>query len=344
MAGVDVSGVIALTNAAVDAALSNRDARAAELYGRAVVAAQALQQPDCAIVAFLQVYQAQRIALHAEMPGVPPAEAANLWRTALSELLPAAFATVQRRIAAGTLSPGACCAHEEAWYGALMHRANGPGGEPALHAEPTFTQLVGYDLRIEVSRLLLVRLSKTSQLPLAARMQAGAVRADCLFIARTFDMMAERRFLPDIWIASEMVLIHPFSGVEQPFDRLVFPDVHAREEMMRVFRRLETCTRMQQPRARALLIACAEDAYANNRAADAVARSPAMRVCALSGCGARETHVSQFKLCGACKTVCYCSKAHQTEDWAHHKAACKAARNAAAAATARNDGAASGAA
>jgi hypothetical protein len=343
MAGVDVSGVIALTNAAVDAAVSNRAARSAELFGRAVVAAQALQQPDCAILAFLQAQQALRIVIHADMPGVPPAEAANLRRTAFFELLPTAFATVQRRIAAGTLSPGACRAHEEAWFGTFMHRFGGPSGEPALHAEPTFAQLVGYALRAEVSRLLLERLNTTAQLPFAARMQAGAARADCLFMARTFDLMAERRLLPYMWIASEMELIRMFADVEPPADRLVFPDAHAREEMMRAFRRLEMCTRMQQPRTRALLIACAEDAYANNRAADAVARSPAMRACALGGCGARETHVSQFKLCGACKTVCYCSKAHQAEDWAHHKAACKAARNAAATATARNDGAASGA-
>jgi hypothetical protein len=251
---------------------------------------------------------------------------------------------VQRRIAAGTLSPGACRAHEEAWYGALMHHFSGPRGDAELHAKPTFTQLIGDDLCVELSRLLLVRLKKAWQLPLAARMQAGAVRADCLFMARTFDLMAERRLLPEMWTASEMALIYQFSGVGPPFVRLVFPDVQAREEVMHAFCRLRAGTRMQQPHAHVLLNACAKDAEANNRAADAVARSPAMRACALGGCAARKTHVLQFKLCGACKTVCYCSKAHQAEDWAHHKAACKAARNAAAAATARDDGAASGAA
>jgi hypothetical protein len=200
---------------------------------------------------------------------------------------------VQRRIAAGTLSPGACRAHEETWFGAFMHRSNCPQRDAELHAEPTFTQLVGYDLCMEMARLLLVRLENTSRLPLAARMQAGAVRADCLFMARTFDLMAERRFLPDFWMASEIVLIRVFTGVELPFDRLVFPDVHAREEMERVFRRLETCARMQQQqRVHLLLNACAEHADANYRAAAAMARSPSMRTCALGGCGARETHVS----------------------------------------------------
>jgi hypothetical protein len=42
-------------------------------------------------------------------------------------------------------------------------------------------------------------------------------------------------------------------------------------------------------------------------------------------------HPAQFKLCAACTTVVYCCKAHQAEDWPSHKAACKAARKAAAA-------------
>jgi hypothetical protein len=64
----------------------------------------------------------------------------------------------------------------------------------------------------------------------------------------------------------------------------------------------------------------------------AAAAAPSLRVCAHTACAAREAHTAQFKLCSACKTVCYCSKAHQAEDWPAHKAACKAARKAAAAA------------
>ncbi len=63
------------------------------------------------------------------------------------------------------------------------------------------------------------------------------------------------------------------------------------------------------------------------------AAAPERRACALPSCGAREAHVSHFKLCSACKTVVYCSKAHQAEDWKRHrKEECKAARAAAAAA------------
>ncbi len=62
------------------------------------------------------------------------------------------------------------------------------------------------------------------------------------------------------------------------------------------------------------------------------ALSPALRGCALPGCAAREMHPRQFKRCAACATLAYCCKAHQVEDWPRHKAPCKAARKAAAAA------------
>jgi hypothetical protein len=63
----------------------------------------------------------------------------------------------------------------------------------------------------------------------------------------------------------------------------------------------------------------------------AAAAAPSLRGCAHAACAAREAHAAQFKLCSACRAVCYCSKAHQAEDWPAHKAACKAARRAAAA-------------
>jgi hypothetical protein len=60
-----------------------------------------------------------------------------------------------------------------------------------------------------------------------------------------------------------------------------------------------------------------------------------LHTCALASCGAKEGHAGQFKLCSACKSVVYCCKAHQADDWAAHKQACKAARKAAPAAAAQ---------
>ena len=59
---------------------------------------------------------------------------------------------------------------------------------------------------------------------------------------------------------------------------------------------------------------------------------PDLRNCALAACGAKEAHQKLYKKCSRCKTVVYCSKAHQEADWPAHKTACKAARQAAAAA------------
>ena len=60
--------------------------------------------------------------------------------------------------------------------------------------------------------------------------------------------------------------------------------------------------------------------------------APGRRSCALPGCSAKEAHPAHFKSCASCRTVVYCCREHQVEGWPGHKKACKAARNAAAAA------------
>jgi hypothetical protein len=64
--------------------------------------------------------------------------------------------------------------------------------------------------------------------------------------------------------------------------------------------------------------------------AAAAAAAKGLHGCALASCTAREVNAGEHKKCGACRTVAYCSKAHQVEDWPRHKAACKAAQHAAA--------------
>lgn len=85
---------------------------------------------------------------------------------------------------------------------------------------------------------------------------------------------------------------------------------------------------------------CLEDsrrdhhAETRRRAAADVARH-GLRTCALPACDALEAHPGHFKKCGACKTVAYCGREHQQQDWPAHKASCKAARAAAPAAGAQ---------
>jgi hypothetical protein len=58
--------------------------------------------------------------------------------------------------------------------------------------------------------------------------------------------------------------------------------------------------------------------------------SAVLRTCALEACAAREVHAAQFKKCAGCQATVYCCKQHQVDHWPAHKAACKAARKAAA--------------
>ena len=67
------------------------------------------------------------------------------------------------------------------------------------------------------------------------------------------------------------------------------------------------------------------------RARLAAAEGGRLRECALPGCAANEAHVAHFKACSACKASVYCCREHQVAHWPQHKAACKAARKAAAA-------------
>jgi hypothetical protein len=62
------------------------------------------------------------------------------------------------------------------------------------------------------------------------------------------------------------------------------------------------------------------------------AASGQLRSCELASCGATEAHLRHFNKCSACKTVAYYCRDHQLADWPAHKATCKAARKAAAAA------------
>ncbi len=123
MAAVDVSRVVALTNKAVTLKGRGHFARAAEVYAEAVATAQALQQPDCVILAHLQASHADALLAYANTAGVPEARRVELIRCGFLELLPAAIAPLERRMAAGTLLAGASRPYEVAWCAAKWRTA-----------------------------------------------------------------------------------------------------------------------------------------------------------------------------------------------------------------------------
>jgi hypothetical protein len=64
----------------------------------------------------------------------------------------------------------------------------------------------------------------------------------------------------------------------------------------------------------------AEDANAKLQQAAAVDTARhGLRRCALPACDAQEPHPKLFKLCGRCRGAAYCCAAHSVEDWKRHK-------------------------
>jgi hypothetical protein len=107
-------------------------------------------------------------------------------------------------------------------------------------------------------------------------------------------------------------------------------DWHAR--ILAAWRRLQSSGVLQRRNIlQAVRVASADVTHAAATAA-ATAAARGLHFCALRACGAQEVHASQFKRCSACSDVVYCCKEHQVQDWAAHKAACRAARKVAEAA------------
>jgi hypothetical protein len=104
----------------------------------------------------------------------------------------------------------------------------------------------------------------------------------------------------------------------------------------------EAALRQLMQRNRAELPACRNatatiDDLAQHMAAEQQQRTTSdiarfgLRTCALPECQHTEPHPKAFKVCGRCRSVCYCSAAHQQADWRRHKRAdgCAAAAGAA---------------
>ena len=119
---MDLPAVNAFVKQATAAECANRDARAAELWGRAVVAAQALRQPDCLVAAFLRCLRCKALLfssslgekLGMEAVAKREAEAKRLrtWELVYATELPAILSCIERRRTTGTLDPGTCREYE----------------------------------------------------------------------------------------------------------------------------------------------------------------------------------------------------------------------------------------
>ena len=340
---VDVSDVCALTRAARKPANLHRHARGAEQYERALVAAEALRQPDCLIVASLRHMHlvAQSKALVAGRPDEdnPGASATLVAYLALCKArLPAVVEALERRRASGTMLPGRCRAHEVVWYADLLrtdlshlpadseHRPPDEGAA-MLHVSQA-AQQVGLDAYFDAARTVVVTLCGR----LTTHPPNDLFQASCLTYAEhalRLVLQCATGELNNVFLSSkESFFVDAFRKALLP---LLTPHVLGCARVLAAWHDLEKSGELhtldhEELRKSAVRI---QEQLVNAQAAKD-ARVP-LHTCALPSCGAREAHVALFKKCSACGAVVYCSKQHQAEHWPAHKAACKAARKAAAA-------------
>jgi hypothetical protein len=149
-------------------------------------------------------------------------------------------------------------------------------------------------------------------------------------------MAAPRGSGADSWIGAEASFVTAVRNAVDGRHARVAADTELGARIIAAWRHLQRSGMLEQRRLLTNGLSVAERFCEEVTAAAATASAASgRRDCALPSCDAREAHVSHFKLCAACKTVVYCSKAHQAEDWKRHrKEECKAARAAAAAAEA----------
>ena len=328
MAAPDVAKNVALRIKMHDLATKGHNERHVAYLSRALEAAQALGVQDCLITARVQLDMVVSRLQPALTCGDLSARQA-LFREG-TELLLSAGAALQARRAAGTLLPGALHPWEVAYeVGFLVHFAQLLGAKPAVLSRfKVMAGFFGYATFIygaghaaNVQSLCSIR---AVSLTTAQRDELWALLADGL------DMMAASGTTDVASIAAQTEEATLVNNTRELLRDGFLPASAAGARVLDAWRRLERSGVLDAHDV-GDSIKQAQSLIVNQKlAAEAAAAAPGLRSCALAGCGSRERHPAHFKSCGACKTVVYCSKEHQTEDWPAHKAACKAARKAAA--------------
>jgi hypothetical protein len=327
---VDLSRVTALSHKGCDLVLKGHNARAAEKFSRAADEAEkTLLFPDSLVTCSLRVHQLDALLGHATSSAAKPADANDVLREACLHLLPSVMAVLERRKAAGTLLPGSCRPVEETFQVAVKrHNLEFQGWTRASAAREAaqLAPYMGVGTYIRVSTSVAFMLINMIRLQHAYVLSDEQIDSALLFLASALDLMARPRDY-DTWLAGEPELVRLLRGLLPIVECMDYPAV---ETLHAAWQRL---LRSGVLRARGIDDGIDEVHKLHLRtraAADADLAAGRLQQCALAGCEARESHASHFKKCGACRAVCYCCREHQVEAWPSHKAACKAAREAAA--------------
>jgi len=335
MSSGDLSRVVALTCKAFEPQEKGHYARAVEKGAAAIAAAQELAQEDyCLVVTNLGLMHLDTLYGYAKTPGLDP-EAATAARGESFRILLAAFASLERRRAAGTLLPGTCRGWpEEEWYEQFIRQRQVLNKEPAFEQEELALQVqfVGYDAYLfaasDAVRALMLNLSSASlTFLLLGRFAVSAL-----------DLFEQPR--PEFWgnapLSSENVLANYMQSLTEQCGPLLEEDGPGvlgppAAELLARWQRFVRSGVLHDRSVDAGAERIRSMSAATSAAIAARLAAATLRCCSLGSCGARELHPGHYKQCGACKAVAYCCREHQLEDWPAHKAACKAARKAAAA-------------
>ena len=324
----DVSSVLALRVKAEDLLLKGHDERYATYLERMLAAARALGVQNCLITARVQLHMvASRLTSASKCGDLSDQHAL---RKDAAELVLSAGAALQARRAAGTLLPSACHPHEAAYEERYMlHCAHVRREHPSVLAvisKHKVGRFFGYATFLyggtHAAALQMLCSTGAISLTTAQRDELWALLTDGL------DMMAASSTTGLITTQTAEANLDDNAGhlLRDGFVPTAGVGARVRDAWCRLGRSGVLAPHkigeaVEHSRSTAL---------ERELAVQAAAAAPGLRTCALPGCGARERHPSHFKTCGACKTVAYCSKEHQTTDWQRHKADCKAARKAAA--------------
>ena len=250
-----------------------------------------------------------------------PERAHALRRRVFTELLPPLLALVERRRCADTLLPGKCAPHEVDCARRYDIVAAGCAASDAA----LYGQYTGYEAYLKVARLALFWMDACREPSDFAPPTEAQTQQICRCLVTALRIMSAPRLQMIPGFDSEACFVvevrrmmkdsAPFSGKQRKM----------------VAAALERLTDSGVIEERALDDAMEDYArFCQQADAKAQADNEASGLQSCAHCGARELHVAQFKRCSACKVSRFCSKDCQLANWPAHKAACKAARKAAA--------------
>ena len=247
-------------------------------------------------------------------------------RRAFIELLPPVMALVERRRLAGTLLYGNCAPHEVEWSRQIWTAIS----EGDASQSVSVAQFVGYETYLKVAWVAVYWKALSHNLPAIVTPPTAAQTLQifsCAVTALGIMRMQRPEKHKDLGFVYEATLLNSV--------RLILEDgvcgVH-HAALASALNRLEASGVIAARSLSDMIDEARSQHQESELKAQADNEAFGLRPCA--HCSAREVHVAQFKRCGACnaKAVVYCCKQCQVANWPAHKAACKAARKAAAAA------------